>query len=395
MAGFFQQFLKGAADGFLGSPYFKDYKHASKTFTTNAYANAPKFKWLFHVYFQTNADIGFILPWCANSPNYGLLVKSIDLPKYTVAVQEMNQYNRKRLIQTKINYDPVRITFHDDNNNQIRNLWYTYYSYYYTDPSQPISDSGPGAPTVPGEAVSKLNKRNIYENIIDNQLNWGYQGEISNSNLAAGGSQKVPFFRSIKIYGFNQHNFALYELINPIIENFTHDTYSYAETTGTMENTMTIKYESVKYYEGAINGQKPGAIVEKFAEPGVYDTELSPIARPGNNKTILGQGGLVDAGLGVLSDLKNGNILGAIQTAGRASRTFKNSQDILQTAKTELVKGAISAVSNPQTVRSAFNFPAAGGTTGNGAQTLNSTNSTPTYAPPIQVPTNNQIPGGP
>lgn len=388
MAGFFQQFLKGAADGFLGSPYFKDYKHASKTFTPNAYANAPKFKWLFHVYFETNVDVGLIYPSCANLPNYGLLVKTIDLPKYQIKLDEMNQYNRKRLIQTKINYDPIRVTFHDDNGNSIRNLWYTYYSYYYNDPSQPI---GSGA-NRPDEIGDKLNYRNIYQRDIAQEVNWGYQGEINQSNAR---EQKTPFFRTINIYGFNQHSFALYTLINPMIESFTHDTHSYNETTGTMENTMTLKYETVKYYQGAINGQKPSEIVKRFAEPGTYDTELSPIARPGNNKSILGQGGLVDAAQGIIGDLASGNILGAIQTAGRTSRTFKNSQQILQTAKTELVKGAISAVSNPDTVRSVFNFPAIGGTTGTGSQNLNSTNSRNTYAPPVQVPPNNQIPGGP
>lgn len=385
MAGFFQQFLRGTMDGFLGSPYLKDYKHASKTFTTNAYQNTPKFKWLFHVYFEANAENGSVYPFCADLPNYGLMVKSIDLPKFNIPVTEMNQYNRKRLVQTKINYEPTRITFHDDNNNQVRNLWYSYYSYYYSDPSQPLSSN------TPGDAASALNNRNIYDKDVSSQLNWGYQGEISSSNLTTGRAQKVPFFKSIKIYGFNQHNFALYELINPIISDFSHDTYNYNETTGTMENTMTIKYESVKYYQGALNGEDPNKFVAKFAEQGTYDTEISPLSRPGTTRSIMGQGGLVDAGQGIMADLANGNILGAAQTAGRVSRTFKNSQQLLQTAQSELVAGAISAASSPQaaqTVRSLFNLPSKGSTIGTGAQNSNATNAMNTQAPPVQVPGN-------
>lgn len=382
MAGFFQQFLRGTMDGFLGSPYLKDYTHASKTFTTNAYANTPKFKWLFHVYFEANAENGSIYPFCANLPNYGLLVKSIDLPKFNIPVTEMNQYNRKRLVQTKITYDPTRITFHDDNNNQVRNLWYSYYSYYYSDPSQPLNT------TTPGDAASRLNNRNVYDADISDQLNWGYQGEISNSNLVTGRPQKVPFFKSIKIYGFNQHNYALYELINPIISDFNHDTYNYGDSTGTMENTMTIKYESVKYYQGALNGEDPGKFVSRFAEQGTYDKEVSPLSRPGTTRSIMGQGGLVDAGQGIMSDLASGNILGAVQTVGRVSRTFKNSQQLMQTAQSELVAGAISAASNPQTVRSIFNLPAKGATTGTGSQNSNATNAVSTQAPPVQVPGN-------
>ena len=142
MAGFFQPFLRGALDGFADSPYLRDFQQGSKIFTTNNYGNAPKFKWLFHVYFDINkyliasTNIEKIFP---STTNYGILVKSIDLPKYTLAVQEMNQYNRKRYVQTKISYDPIRVVFHDDNANQIRQLWFNYFSYYYNDPNQPNS----------------------------------------------------------------------------------------------------------------------------------------------------------------------------------------------------------------------------------------------------------------
>lgn len=395
MAGFFQQFLQGAVEGFLGSPNLKDYKHASKTFITNGYQNTPKYKWLFHVYFETNVEYGQIYPNCPAMPNFGLLVKTVELPKYSIQVDELNQYNRKRYIQKKINYNPIRITFHDDNGNQVRKLWYDYYSYYYGDPTQPTGVS----PKDSGGASAALNPRNLYNGDISGQTTWGYQGDISQSNASTSGNQdtahKVPFLRSVKIYGFNQHNFAMYQLINPIIDTFNHDTYSYAETTGTMENSMTLKYETVKYYQGAINGRDPNAIVEKFAESETYDTELSPIARPGSNRSIMGQGGLVDSTVGVLNDINSGNILGALQTAGRLSRTFKNSQQILQTAKAELVAGAINAVSNPSTARSNFNFPAIGANTGSGAQQSNANNYPNTNAKPVNTPGNTPIQGGP
>jgi hypothetical protein len=66
----------------------------------------------------------------------GLMVKSVQLPTYSIDVDTMNQYNRKRLVQSKINYNPVQIIFNDDQGDLIRNMWYNYYSYYYKDPSQ-------------------------------------------------------------------------------------------------------------------------------------------------------------------------------------------------------------------------------------------------------------------
>lgn len=264
MAGFFQQFLRGVGDGFTDSAYLRDYQHASKIYRPNAYGNAPKFKWLFHVYFDINKEqiagvnTEKIFP---SSTNYGLLVKSIDLPKYQIKLDELNQYNRKRLVQTKINYDPVRIVFHDDNANQIRQLWFNYFSYYYNDPNQPDNLQRGSRP---GDASANLNSRVTYNPDISQQQNWGYIGELpqTRATLGRGGEEyyannsKTPFFKSIRIYGFNQHNWALYELVNPMIESFGHDNYNYYDGRGIMENNMTVRYETVKYYDGALNGTK-------------------------------------------------------------------------------------------------------------------------------------------
>lgn len=393
-------FLRGVVNGFLGSPYHKDYKHASKTFTTANFGNAPKFKWLFHVYLEINTT-AVTNNWQQVFPeglNQGLLVKSIDLPKFNIALTEMNQYNRKRYVQTKINYDPIKIVFHDDNANQIRHLWHAYYSYYFNDTNQPVIPGGaPSANNDPDRPSTELNIKNTYSTNITRQKDWGYSGEYGPNNTgfsdgtATGVAGKAPFFKSIRIYGFNQHNYAEYQLINPIIESFAHDQYDYYSNNGVMENQMTLRYETVKYFEGAFNGQNPGAIVKGFANPGVYDTELSPINRPGNNKTIFGNGGLLDAGQGIINDLSKGNVLGALQTAGRLGRTFKNGQDILQTAKREIVKGAIGAIQNPQEARNFFSFPTPGGQNNGASQQVANTNAGATQAPAVPTASNNPI----
>lgn len=361
MAGIFQQFLQGVTNGFLDSKNLKDYTHASKTFVSNQYQNAPKFKWLFHVYFDINYDqisdtnLQAALP---PTTNLGLMVKSVELPKFNMPLTELNQYNRKRYVQTKIQYQPIRISFHDDNGDQIRKMWSAYYNYNYYDGSNPNTSYGRNTAD-PSVAVTTLNdaRRNVFaEEIPESVRNWGLNGDYPANR------KKYPFFKSIRIYGFNQHNYSEYVLINPVIESFEHDTYNYSETNSTMEHTMSIKYETVKYYNGALNGQKPGDIVKGFADPSVYDTELSPIARLGSNRSIMGQGGLVDSVDGIINDLSKGNVLGAIQTAGRVSRTFKNSQQILQAAKTEVVAGAVDAISNSSLARTPFNFPSLGST---------------------------------
>ena len=112
MSGFFENLLQGAAGTFFGGDYLRDYTHASKTFRPNSYQNAPKFKYLFHTYFEINSEA-----YGENvntGSNYGLLVKTVKLPSFQFEVAVLNQYNRKRLVQSKIKYDPIDITFHDD-----------------------------------------------------------------------------------------------------------------------------------------------------------------------------------------------------------------------------------------------------------------------------------------
>jgi hypothetical protein len=50
----------------------------------------------------------------------------------------------------------------------------------------------------------------------------------------------------------------------------------------------------------------------------------SAITRPGGNATILGKGGLLDAGQGILNDLAAGNPIGAVLQGVRTYQTFKD-----------------------------------------------------------------------
>lgn len=363
MSGFFQNLLTDAAAGFFGNDYVRDYTHAAKTFRTNSYQYAPKFKFLFHVYFEINPAV--YSKGISQGANFGLAVKTIDLPKYSINTATLNQYNRKRLVQTKIQYQPVNIVFHDDNGNLINDMWYNYYTYYFKDANKPVaSSSGRQNTNNTNSGAANYNRRNLYDPDITGDEDWGYIGESSTQSgtvsQASQGISKIPFFKSIQIFGMNQHNFIQYTLINPVITAFNHDTYDYSQGNGTMANTMTIDYETVKYAEGALDGNTPSNIVTGFGLDSNYDKTPSPIQRPGANATILGQGGLVDAAGGFINDLANGNILGAIRTAGTVKNTFKNTS-LKQVATNELNSVLSSATQQalPGSVRTGTYFPTA------------------------------------
>ena len=350
MPTFGQEFWKG----FTQVDSLRDYRHASKTFTTNAYELKPRFKFLFHVSFTLNTDIPAISSIIGTQDvlNLSYVVKTVDLPKYTVANETLNQYNRKRVVQTKINYEPVTITFHDDGGDNVRNMWYNYYSYYYKDASQrylePNNTNGSLGQSANRVAGFGYNSRDIYENQRTGNVNdWGFIGESFNDGTSSA-SGKPPFFRDIRIYGMDQHKFAEYVLVNPIITAWNHDTYNYSEGGGTMQNTMTIAYETVKYYSGAISRSRPDINVGGFADPAHYDTTISPISRAGSTATVFGQGGLLDSAGGIIEDLQSGGVLGAIgavQKAGATYNTWKD-KDIRGRSAAEAKAAAANAIKN-------------------------------------------------
>ena len=85
--------------------YLRDFRHAARIFLPNTQSNAPKVKFLFHVYFEIN-ELAYKPP---TGDNFGILVKSVKLPSYKFDTEIMNQYNRKRLVQTKIKYQVAKI----------------------------------------------------------------------------------------------------------------------------------------------------------------------------------------------------------------------------------------------------------------------------------------------
>lgn len=355
---FGQDFLQG----FSGNQGLRDYTHASKTFLTNGYQFAPRQKYLFHVYFTINTAY---VPSLRNSfgdnqeiATIGLMVKNIQLPNYQVSVETMNQYNRKRLVQTKIDYQPVQIEFHDDGGDLIRDMWYSYYSYYYKDPSQKYDNLSPNngnlGPLVATPNGFNYNARDIYDS-TRTVNDWGYIGESytdGKDTYSVGRPGKLPFFRDIRIYGLNQHKWAGYVLINPMITEWQHDTYDYAQGSGTMSNRMTIRYETVKYGVGAIGDVRPDTNVVGFGDPSYYDTELSGITNPEQYGSVLGQGGLIDAGIGIAEDLASGGvagIIGAAQKALTAYDTYKDknlasiAKNEVKTSAKTIAKGALPA----------------------------------------------------
>ena len=113
-------FLQGFQDGLPG---MKDYQHASRLYVDDNFKLMPKQKFLFHVVFNTDESL-FNPGFAANEKlQLNMLVKACDLPKYNLSYEEKTQYNKKMYLGTRIAYDPVNVTFHDDHADTVNTFW--------------------------------------------------------------------------------------------------------------------------------------------------------------------------------------------------------------------------------------------------------------------------------
>lgn len=234
-----------------------DYNHAARLYTNNNLKFAPKTKFLYHCFFAIEPGVKDIAPTLTEKygTEIGMLVKQADLPKFSATIETRKKYNRTKHVQTGIQYQPITISFHDDNHGVTTALLEAYYRWYYAD-GWHGSNAG---------AYSKSKGDNTYLGTARNQYRYGLDNNLS-----------VPFFKNLQISQLARSQYTTYTLVNPIITNWEHDNLDNSDGSGMMQNTITLQYEAVHYSRGTVS---IGADGEPTAfGTSHYDTYPSPIA---------------------------------------------------------------------------------------------------------------------
>lgn len=262
--------------------YEKNSRHANNTFGLDnnlLYNSLPRMPFEYYVKINLNnvgtaqryiSDFYSSPMWAQVTP----LVKTAEMPSMKIETEAKNQYNRKRLSQHKIDYDPVKIVFHDVADGKTLKFWDMYYRYYFADGNEPgmniarevnntstmenqraltaadsaTAGSGRGmvnpalARTTSTAHTQQIgNKRelqNIVRNTLDNHL-FGY-------NLSKVGNIR-SLIESIEIFQVHAGRFNQVTLVNPRISAFSHDTLNYSESGKTLELSFTFEYEYAFY----------------------------------------------------------------------------------------------------------------------------------------------------
>jgi hypothetical protein len=265
----------GSNKGYVG-----DYAHAAALYLRSGYRLAPKTKFLYHVNIGINPtalkSLGAAGNFLQNNrKELNLLVSTVELPRFTVDTDTKNQYNRKKIIQRRTRYDPIRMTFHDDRQGNTTLFWEAYFRYYNQDPN--------------------------YTSRFAFPPNNMYSGGLRRYGLDRTNRLNTPFLQYItvsQLYSIQgSHEFTGFTLINPMITNWEHDEMDQSNGNTFARNTLSIEYESVSYdREQSGEDNPPG-----FRDPAYYDTGKSKLST-----NIPGTQGRFTTG-NLWADLTNGN----------------------------------------------------------------------------------------
>lgn len=316
--GFFDSVASGLTNpkGNLG-----DWQHASRLYVNNNLKHAPKHKFLYHVTFYLTPIAQSIIPEVTQYSNViGMLVKSADLPSFQANVETKNKYNRKKHYQTSVTYQPINISFHDDNYGATSAFLEAYFKYYFAD-GYHSTNSGAYGNRKTGDTTYDGAGSNIYRFGLDNN------------------TPSVPFFDRIEIAQMARKSYTKFTLVNPIISAWSHDSVDNSDSGGTMTNSITVEYDTVIYDRGSVtagaNGDPTG-----FGREDNYDVTPSPLSITGGSALDLD--GALNAGVDLYEYITQGkHFSNPFEAAIAAVNLYKGVRDL---GSDDLRRGGLSIV---------------------------------------------------
>ena len=201
----------------------RDYHHAAKTFASDAgYTKAPYKGSSFHVNMSFNSIVERTNS--IQTKDIAVLVRSTDLPEVRFETQTFNQYNRKRIVKKKVEYQPIKISFRDDIAQNVRSMWIAYNQYYSADSNYPGG--------------------NFF------QYDDVYNDSPFSRRYGLDNKSQVPFINNVDIYSMGDKTYSKQSLINPVITSAGFTEHDYADVGRTQELSLTLEYETVLYSTG-------------------------------------------------------------------------------------------------------------------------------------------------
>jgi hypothetical protein len=231
--------------------YARDFRNA---YTLRPDINPPRQKFQGYVNFIVNRDL-YGESWYNDNASFrtqlSSLVRTATLPEVEFKTETKNQYNRKRIVNTGLEYQPVDIKVMDTINNEWLILFMKYYSYHYMNPRNKQGDRPNrndvnngvgidfgGRSKVEGNAGSQ----NVGSEFGLDTTSWSSNSYGFNLNLTS------TFFERIDYVIYHGNKAVQYSLYNPTLTRFRTGEIDYSSSE-LMEFDMTFEYESFNVYQ--------------------------------------------------------------------------------------------------------------------------------------------------
>jgi hypothetical protein len=161
-------------------------------------------------------------------------VKQIDGPKVNFQYDTLNQYNRKRNVYRRVDYDPVSVRFYDTMNNTALKFWRYLYELNLKDGRNRSKKYG--GDTQSNQGLYSPNPL-IREDQFINQHNFG----LESSTI----SHTYPI-KSLDLFIVHGGKYNLIRFIHPKVIAMDHDVLTYESSTP-VELGLQFAYETVVY----------------------------------------------------------------------------------------------------------------------------------------------------
>ena len=191
--------------------------------------HVPRVKFLFFVEFNLSAGGAAMIgssgqtnlnTW-KNDKGISFKVKSVDKPKINLQHETLNQYNKKRIVYKRAEYEPMSLRLYDTVDNSVLSMWVDYFTYFFGD-SRPKN-------------ILAYNQSPVNGKFVDS-TGWGLR-PLTND---------TQFFEDITVYAFYARTYTSFSYINPKITSIDWQNRDYSQS-DPEEVNITFSYEAIEY----------------------------------------------------------------------------------------------------------------------------------------------------
>ena len=270
----------GIAEDFFGSGnkfFLRDFRNASHL---RPDVNPPRQQHQGYVNFILNRDLfGFLFGEPDRNEfrtQISSMVRTADLPSVEFQTETKNAFNRKKIVNTGVRYNPVNMTVFDTVGNEWLTTLMKYFAYHYMDPRNKVN-SGRDIESIQGRQGGR---ETVSSGFGDTGANaWDSNVAGYNRNISAN------FYARVDYILFHGNKGVQYSVINPVITEFKPGAIDYSSS-NFLEFSITMEYERFTVFHD-LNFSLSDEDLDRFEK--TNDNISGPAFEPATLPAVMGE----------------------------------------------------------------------------------------------------------